>query len=201
MIPQTAEVESLALLTPGARPSLECVWRGLEGAVVDAPPYLSSKEVCDRAEQETGMKFAQVDRHASWSGVTWLTKSGEGPCPTTSWTIVLAKGITTSRGDLAGVRYRRVAAVGEHSLVEVETSHPIRGVLDALARAGHPVIGSAGCDSATNRHFAEKHGLDRPFVHVARLVGPDGQDARSPLAGDLCAVLASLGFEGEPPAP
>jgi hypothetical protein len=94
-----------------------------------------------------------------------------------------------------------VAALGEHSLVELETSLPIRYVLDALARAGHPVIGSAGCDSATNRHFVEKHGLDRPFVHVARLVGPGGQDVRSPLAGDLCAVLASLGFKGEPPAP
>jgi len=193
MIPQTDEVESLALLAPEPLSALECAWRGPEGVVIDAPPHLSFDELAARIAHADGTDFVTSEPHGYSSGATWLAAKGTRARPLRSEALVLAKGITSASGQLDGSQVRRVAALGEHSLVEIETSRPLREALDALARSGHPVIGGARCDAATNRHFVEKHGLDRAFVHVTRLVAPDGHEVRSPLAGDLAAVLASLG--------
>jgi len=99
----------------------------------------------------------------------------------------------------ATTRYRRVSVVGGHSLLAV---HPIEGrthqIRRHLAGLGHPVLGDARYGHPpTNRHVAERHGLDRTFLHCARieLIHPrSGAPLRveAPLAGDLDAVLASL---------
>jgi 23S rRNA-/tRNA-specific pseudouridylate synthase len=96
-------------------------------------------------------------------------------------------------------RYRRLRILGGHSLLRVVPeqgrTHQIRRHLAAI---GRPLLGDARHGHApTNRHLFERHGLDRPFLHCARLElthprtgAPVAVEA--PLAGDLAAVLASL---------
>jgi 23S rRNA (uracil1939-C5)-methyltransferase len=95
-------------------------------------------------------------------------------------------------------RFERTRLVGGHSLVVAtptsSTNHQVRR---HLAMIGHPVIGDARYgDGATNRHFFEAHGLDRPFLHRARLELPSSPAGplrfEAPLAPDLEASLRSL---------
>ena len=120
----------------------------------------------------------------------------------------LARGITHKRGrieralnDGTGVRdavtrYERVQVVGTHSLVrampETGRRHQIRR---HLAHVGHPLLGDARYgNSATNRHFEERHGLDRPFLHLERitLAGDHPLTLHSELAAELAVVLESI---------
>jgi 23S rRNA (uracil1939-C5)-methyltransferase len=65
-----------------------------------------------------------------------------------------------------------------------------------MAAIGHPLLGdSRHGDPASNRYFEHKHGLDRTFLHCARIeLGAAEAPLRleSPLAPDLAQVLASL---------
>jgi 23S rRNA (uracil1939-C5)-methyltransferase len=95
----------------------------------------------------------------------------------------------------ATTRFKRVELLGGHALLEVSPeqgrTHQIRR---HLASIGHPVLGDARYGHApTNRHFEEKHGLDRTFLHCARieLLHPKTRArlvVEAPLAGDLVAV-------------
>jgi 23S rRNA (uracil1939-C5)-methyltransferase len=96
-------------------------------------------------------------------------------------------------------QYRRERVVGTHSLVRAKLEpaevRPER-VRQHFAAIGHPVLGDERHGhTPSNRHFLERHGLDRAFLHTARIVlalptGPLTID--SPLAADLEAVLGSL---------
>ena len=100
----------------------------------------------------------------------------------------------------ARTRYRRLDVAGGHSLLRVQPdqgrTHQIRR---HLASIEHPVLGDARYGhAASNRHFEQKHGLDRAFLHLARveLAASGGRDPlvlEAPLAGDLEAVLRALG--------
>jgi 23S rRNA (uracil1939-C5)-methyltransferase len=119
--------------------------------------------------------------------------------------IAREKGVVTrpllehGRASAARTRYRRVRLLGGHSLLRVSPeqgrTHQIRRHLAAI---GHPLLGDARHGHApTNRHLYERHGLDRPFLHCARLgVAHPRTGERvvveSPLAADLAAVEASL---------
>jgi len=104
----------------------------------------------------------------------------------------------------ARTRYRRLAVLRGHALVEARPdegrTHQIRR---HLAMLGHPVVGDARYGHApSNRHFAEKFGLDRPFLHCASIaiVHPHtGAELRleAPLAGDLATVVERLGDGSE----
>jgi tRNA/tmRNA/rRNA uracil-C5-methylase (TrmA/RlmC/RlmD family)/23S rRNA-/tRNA-specific pseudouridylate synthase len=98
----------------------------------------------------------------------------------------------------AKTRFRRTRVVGGHSLVtavpEPGRNHQVRR---HLAMAGHPVVGDGRYgEGATNRHFFEAHGLDRPFLHRARLALSDSPAGaltfEAPLAPDLEASLRSI---------
>jgi 23S rRNA (uracil1939-C5)-methyltransferase len=119
--------------------------------------------------------------------------------------VALARGITNKKGIIArallvdGVsrdaktRYRRTRVEAGHSLLDVriETgrTHQIRR---HLAMIGHPVLGDERHgDGASNRYFTEKHGLDRPFLHCARMVLGE-LVLEAPLPGELDAVLRSI---------
>ncbi len=116
--------------------------------------------------------------------------------------VIRAKGAVTrpirDRGRTypARTRYRRVAVFSGHSLVRV-TAEPgrVHQIRRHMAAIGHPVLGDEKYgDAPTNRHFAEKYGLDRSFLHCARLeLDHPRTGARlvveAPLAGDLRAVL------------
>ncbi|MCU0685835.1 MAG: pseudouridine synthase [Polyangiaceae bacterium] len=98
----------------------------------------------------------------------------------------------------ARTRFRRTRAVGGHSLVMATPAqarhHQVRR---HLAMCGHPVVGDGRYgEGPTNRHFFEAHGLDRPFLHRARVVLTDSPAGpltfEAPLAPDLEASLRSL---------
>ena len=98
--------------------------------------------------------------------------------------IALVIGDTGASGALPGARFTRLATVATHSLVRVQLQGSAVRALSALAARGHPV---AGRDFKTQRFFAEKAGLARPFVHISRAGG-----AEAPLHGDLQLALAAL---------
>jgi 23S rRNA (uracil1939-C5)-methyltransferase len=94
-----------------------------------------------------------------------------------------AKGITPAKGAVTRdlreggraysvrTRYRRLAVAGGHSVLRVlpEGSRPHQ-IRRHLAAIGHPVLGDDRYGHLpTNRYFAEKHGLDRPFLHLVRI--------------------------------
>lgn len=103
----------------------------------------------------------------------------------------VARGATT--------RFERTGLLGAHALVRVAPeegrTHQIRKHLAAI---GHPVLGDARYgQAATNRFFVEKHGLDRTFLHAARLElrhPTTGQRlvVEAPLPGDLASVIDSV---------
>ncbi len=129
--------------------------------------------------------------------------------------IAAVRGITPTKGRIPRgerpegksvsirTRYRRLSMAGGHSVlrvvaepIDVRRAPPIRR---HLASIGHAVLGDEQYGHApTNRYFAEKCGLDRPFLHCARLelTHPDSAAAlvvEAPLTGDLLAVLERIG--------
>jgi 23S rRNA (uracil1939-C5)-methyltransferase len=109
----------------------------------------------------------------------------------------------------ARTRYRRERVVGGHSLVSIAVAPVAPTVRRHLSAIGHPILGDARHGhAASNRHFAERHALDRPFLHCRRLALAHPATGRElvvecELAGDLAAVLARLeqsrqapGFDG-----
>jgi 23S rRNA (uracil1939-C5)-methyltransferase len=118
----------------------------------------------------------------------------------------LVRGIARKKGTLGSARYERLMVVGGHSLLVWSSSQSSSHMRRALARVGHPVIGDRRFgDPATNRHFEEKHTLDRAFLHCTRIAwdkresGPDGASsgfvAHAPLVDELGAVLAKFGID------
>lgn len=99
--------------------------------------------------------------------------------------IALVIGDPGERGRSSTGAWRRLGLVAGHAVLALRpTAHP-RRQLDELARNGHPLAGQHG---STDRFFAEKAGLQRPFLHVSRAGG-----AVAPLHGDLVTALVSLG--------
>lgn len=100
----------------------------------------------------------------------------------------------------ARTRYRLFANPANHSLVAVELdtgrTHQIRRHMEGI---GHPVIGDERYGHLpTNRHFRERYGLVRPFLHSHRaaFVHPFTEQViklRALLPGDLAMVLVRAG--------
>lgn len=232
MIPLSEQVETLALLEPGPRPSPRLLFENGDLIVIDKPPHEPTTpqgehpfSLLERVRRLPGAERA-VPLHRldlETSGVIVFARDGESaarwqPAFTGEGTqkryLALVRGVTRAKGavnrDLleagrtraAHTRYRRVEVAGGHSLVFVEPregrKHQIRRHMAGL---GHPVIGDARHGHGpTNRHFEEKHGLDRQLLHLERLElgqptgGPPIQ-VSSPLPGDFIAVLQRLGFQ------
>jgi 23S rRNA (uracil1939-C5)-methyltransferase len=157
-------------------------------------------------------------------GTSGLVMFARDPACASKWARVLgsastrkiyiagARGITPSKGTVthdlrqsgklypARTRYRRLTIAAGHSLLRVVPergrTHQIRRHLAAI---GHPVLGDDRYgDAMTNRFFEEKNGLDRAFLHCARLEfdHPDTgarEVVEAPLPGDLRAVLERMG--------
>lgn len=194
MMPHTEEVEGLAFLEPGEALSPEVLARGDGMLVIDRPAHVPLFDVERLSEAELGSRVTSTRRRDTGASGAHLvcTQGLPEELPRTT-SLVLAKGVTTARGDIHRLDYRRRAVLGGHSLLELVSEGDVERALERLAETGHPVVGGRRCDAATNRHFFEKHGLDRPFVHVVSLAASNGLVGRSKLAGDLAAVLASLG--------
>jgi 23S rRNA (uracil1939-C5)-methyltransferase len=103
----------------------------------------------------------------------------------------------------ARTKYRRLAVFAGHGVARVMPEqgrmHQIRR---HLASIGHAVLGDERYGHApTNRHFEEKYGLDRTFLHCVRFeIDHPTSGAHlvveSPLPGDLQSVLERAGGPG-----
>lgn len=227
LIPLSREVETLAILAPASPAPPRVVHREDEALVVVKPAHEpttphpeSPTSLLARVRECLELPDATAV-HRLDEGTSGLVLVARAPSLVPRWAAALAagrktycalvRGVTREKGVVrrpltidgvavpAVTRYRRLAVIGGHSLLAVvlETgrTHQIRRHLAGL---GHPVLGDARHGHApSNRHFAEKLGLDRPFLHAARLelVTPGGAalDLAAPLPGELRLVLDRLG--------
>ena len=234
MIPLSDHVETLALLQPTPRPAPRVLFENDEIVVVDKPAHEPTtpqgeheSSLLERVRALPGCEAAaplhRLDLETS--GVNVFAKSSESAArwqrafaATRKRYFALVRGVTRPKGAvnrplvdagrerLAHTRYVRVEVAGGHSLLEVEPregkKHQIRRHLAGL---GHAIAGDGRYGhAATNRHFAEKHGLDRQLLHLGRLelATPSGGlpiVISSPLPGGFIAVLKRLSFRSVPP--
>jgi 23S rRNA (uracil1939-C5)-methyltransferase len=205
MMPMTDQVETLVWLEPGAPPPL--VVRAEQGdlLVLEKPPFVSTVDLLARVRERPGYQSAlpRLPLSPEASGLLSFARTLAPEAEIASAQephtfLVLAKGILRARGKLRGqagceLRYVRERVVAGHSLVRVLATdeHSVRRALRAIS---HPVLGDARSDRESARYFALRHGLDRPFLHLAELgnLGAAAPPLRSELAPDLVAVLQSL---------
>lgn len=141
------------------------------------------------AEVETVVHLARGPTLATWdtrggrAGGPWLGHPS-GAVGRPDEVVALVVGDPGPRGTLPGATFERRAVVATHGLLRLRLRGPLGPALKALARQGHPL---AGEDPRTARFFAEKAGLLRPFLHIAR-----AGRAEAPLHGDLAQALAIL---------
>ncbi|MCC6899389.1 MAG: RNA methyltransferase [Polyangiaceae bacterium] len=233
MIPLSDQVEALAVLQPAPRPAPDVLFENDDLVIVDKPahePTLPQGEhagsLRERVRRLPGCSHAEplIRLDLESSGVAVFAKSGEAvsrwqpaiPAASERY-LAVVRGITRGKGAVnrplleagrerpAHTRYRRLEVAGGHSLLEIEPregqKHQIRRHLAGL---GHPVVGDTRYGHApTNRHFEEKHGLDRQLLHLSRLElatpGGDGPIVvSSPLPPACIAVLQCVGFRAFP---
>lgn len=212
LIPLSREVESLVVLSPRTPEQLEVVARAEDAALV---AYPAREPDLDRRAQAAASLVGEDDATlvARWgsddgAGLALVARdparwreAADGAEVT--WH-ALVRGIARAKGSVnraldgqeARTRYRRLAIVGGHSLLEVRSEPADPDVLARhLAGLGHALLGATRHGHApSNRHFAESHTLDRAFLHVARFVltTPEGArwEVEPALPGDLETVLA-----------
>lgn len=225
LLPQSEAVESLVCLEPVALLPAQVLYEDQQLIAVDKPAFLPTtpqgehhSSLLDAVRRLPGAQNA-VPVHRldiDTSGVCLFAREpyfvevlskalGEGQKTYTA----LAQGTLHKRGTVrrrlrdgnrwveATTRYVLQQRVGTHSLLSVHPEHgrkhQIRRHLSGL---GHPILGDTRYGKlATNRHFEEKHGLDRTFLHCSRieLALPTGAlTLDSPLSADLARVIASV---------
>ena len=141
-------------------------------------------------EVETVVHLAAGPPRATWpvqggrAGGPWLGHPS-GAVGRAKRALVLVIGDPGSNGSVPGARWTRLGRVAGHGLLRLQLDGPLPRALGGLARRGHAV---AGRHPPTQRFFAAKAGLVRPFVHV-EVAGR----ASAPLHGDLRAALRALG--------
>jgi 23S rRNA (uracil1939-C5)-methyltransferase len=183
MIPQTDEVEAVALLAPGAPPARRKIGALAGGTAIDVAAH----------EDPSGLALPPPE---TASGLALELTPGTSRGKISFSAIALVKGVPRKRGTIRGrSRYVRLSVASGHALVRIEGVSPAQAASE-LASIGHPVIGDPKrCDEPTRRHFFEKHGLDRAAWHTERLEAEGAPPVTSAIPGDLAAVLASLGVE------
>jgi 23S rRNA (uracil1939-C5)-methyltransferase len=227
MIPLSEGVESLVVLEPAPPAPLPVLYQDEQLLVVDKPPHLPTTpdaahpdSVLARLQREHGLpELSAVHRlDVGTSGVCLFAKErryvqalAERLAAGDKRYLALVRGVVRPKGIVRAAlreqgktrpavsRYTRQAVLGTHSLVRVRPeqgrTHQVRKHMAAI---GHPVLGDARHgDAPSNRFFEHRHGLDRSFLHAARIVLPArGERAElileAPLAPDLAAVLARL---------
>lgn len=202
-VPLTEHVEGLAWLEPAAPPPLRIVGRHEHALGVDAPPHVDLAALSARAARESGALPGRGGRPViasplprGASGVVVVAADG-APRPRLGRARVVAAVRGAPRGSLRGVPgvLTVLARAASRSLVaiELEDARDLERLADRLGSAGHPVLGDPR-DAATARHVLEKHGVDRPLLHVEALALEGGATWVAPLAPDLRAALDSLGL-------
>jgi len=227
-IPQSEHVETLVTLSFEAPPLPTVIHAGHALVAVDKSAHepTTPQGECEGSLLERVRRLADCELavpvhrlDADTSGVCLFARRPELVPPLAAALadgskeyFALVRGVIRAKGRItrplreagrmlqADTRYRRVEVLGGHSLIAVWPSqgrkHQIRKHLAAI---GHPVIGDGRHgDAATNRHFSEKLGLDRQFLHCGLIeLAQLGLTLRAPLPPDLEAVLQRLRHRAE----
>lgn len=225
MIPLSDAVEALVVLVPRPAPAPRLLYEDDLLVAVDKPPFLPTTpqgehtdSLLARVRQLSGLANA-VPVHrldSGTSGVCLFARSPEsanvGARALSSGTkdyLTLLRGIVRPKGSIhrplrdglerrdALTRYRRTRVIGTHSLVRAQPEHGRQHQIRRhFASLTHPVLGDPRYgDRHSNRYFAERHGLDRPFLHAESITLTFGERKvriNAELAPDLVAVLVSL---------
>lgn len=222
MIPLSAGVEALCLLTPGERAPIDVLFEDERTLVVDKPPHLPTvpdpahaTSLLERLQREHQLpELTAVHRlDLGTSGVCIFAKHrgavpllAAGLAAGEKHYLALVRGAARPKGIVraslreqgqtrdAVSRYTRVARVGPHSLVRVR---PEQGrthqVRKHMAAIGHPVLGDVRYgDGPSNRYFEHRHGLDRTFLHARRVVLQLGKAAPLVFEAPLAADLEAV---------
>lgn len=227
MIPLSADVETVVVLEPGAPTPIQVLYEDELLLAVDKPPHLPTTpdaahetSLLARLQRERALpELTALHRlDVGTSGVCLFAKQrsavqalaerlreGEKHYLALVVGAVRAKGIVRvalreqGKTRSAVSRYTRVRREGSHSLVRVRPeqgrTHQVRKHMAAIR---HPLLGDARYgDGSSNRYFEHRHGLDRTFLHAARVLLAATPDApqlllEAPLSADLEAVLHSL---------
>ncbi|MCU0672095.1 MAG: RsmD family RNA methyltransferase [Myxococcota bacterium] len=209
LIPLSREVESVVVLAPRVPTPLPVLARADGIALVAFPAREPDAFV--HAQEAAGFEGVVLGRWGSEGGVLALARDDVARAWATSipsaeviWQ-ALVRGVARAKGSVsravngveARTRYKRLAVIGGHSLLEVRSEPADDAVIaQHLGGLGHPVLGAAGGHVPSNRHFTERYALDRPFVGVARIAitTPEGTrlEVEVPRPGDLATVLARL---------
>jgi 23S rRNA (uracil1939-C5)-methyltransferase len=228
MIPLTEHVETVAILRRAVAPRPRVLYEDDDVIAVDKrghePTTPQGEHAASLLDRVRGLCRDAVPIHRLDVGTSGVVFFARAPSKVAAWSAALAapsarkvylaavRGAAPEQGRIdaplhegkrrldAVTRFARKRALGAHALLEVSPeqgrTHQIR---IHLASIGHPVLGDARHGhAATNRHFEEKHALDRTFLHCAsiELVHPH-TGARvavaAPLAGDLESVLERIG--------
>ncbi len=223
MLPLAADVESVVLLEPGECEVAPVLYEDDALLIVDKPPHLPTvphpehpQSVLEQLQRAHGLPelraVHRLDRGTS--GVCIFAKTREATrvaaealAAGQKHYLALARGRMHEKGNIkkpiaedgrlreALTRYTRKVVLGGHTLVRVRPqegrTHQVRKHLAAI---GHPVLGDARYgDAASNRFFEHRHGLDRTFLHLARVELPTlGKVFEAALAADLDVVSRSL---------
>jgi 23S rRNA-/tRNA-specific pseudouridylate synthase len=200
MMPQTEEVESLAVLERAECPLPAVLYQDERlVAVVKSPhePTIPQGEhgssLLDRVRRLEGAAEA-VPVHRldiGTSGVCLMARRPEHVAALAAALsegekeyVALVKGVVRDKGSIrrplvergrplaARTRYSRREVVGGHSLVAVRPDEGRKHQIRRhFASLGHPVVGDERYgDPRTNDYFAMKHFLDRPFLHCVRII-------------------------------
>ena len=218
-IPLSDAVEVLAELAPAPVPTPRVIFEDEEMIVVDKLPHETMASLLARVRQLPGADHAAIVQRLETgasgvcvfarqqSHVTGLTKalalSGRRY-------LALVKGRTRKAGTVqrllregarklpARTRYERQRVIAGHSLLalELEQERP-QQVERHLSGLGHPLLGDTRHgDVNSNSFFWHRFGLDRPFLHLERMViaGASGtiRELCAELSSDLNSVLAVM---------
>ena len=216
MIPQTREVECVAVLERGALPKPTVLYEDRELIAVAKPAFLATTGLRDgddslltrvrRSESgavplyllepdESGVcLFVKHARDAD----DWRTALADSDTPRR--TLALVRGHARNKGRIARkleedgharkavTRYRRIERLGGHSLVDVTADPGVaHQVRRHLAQLDRPVLGDERYGhTSSNRHLAERYWLDRPFLHCSTAT------LTHPRTGELLHIEAPL---------
>jgi 23S rRNA (uracil1939-C5)-methyltransferase len=222
MMPHSDSVETLTILTPAATPPLDVLFRDDTLIAVNKPPHIPTiphaeypssllrlvqqMEGCEQAAPvhrlDVGTSgvclFAITPAHA----FGLATELAQGHKTYTA----AAQGVVHKRGTIrhslldgriprnALTRYERSGMIGTHSLLQ---AHPQQGrkhqIRRHFAKVHHALLGDTKYGSAASaRHFFERYGLDRPFLHCSQIeLTHKGEPLTllAPLAPDLVVVM------------
>jgi 23S rRNA (uracil1939-C5)-methyltransferase len=222
LLPMTDHVETVAVLLPGEAAAIRVAYEDDEVAIVEkAPDELVSGPgpvtLLGRASTLPGFGAAASVSSLPFaaSGLVALVKApalvgafaSAMRAPNARRIYLLGvRGIAARTGAISSgkmrSRYRRIGVAAGHSVVSV-ASHEQHffDLLRGFARIGHHVLGDRRFGHGpTNRHFDEKYGLCRLFLHCARIEFRHPRtDALvvvdSPWPGDLAATLGRMGAD------